>query len=148
MINTSYSQLSDGDKELLDAAEQALPNAYNPKPSSIRVASAVRTVSGEIVTGASYATTSSPSSICSERAAIITANSLGKRGLIAMAVIGKKYGGVNEPVMPCGNCRQVMQEVVNITGKDLVVICSNDDKTKIIKTTLSELLPLPYGALV
>ena len=145
MTETSYEQLSNENKELVDAAEKALVNSHNPySASKIKVAAAVRTTSGEIVTGASYVNSSSPSSICAERAVIITANSLGKKDLQTMAVIGMKEGGIKNPVTPCGNCRQVMQEVVNISGRDLMVICSNGDKTKIIMTSLKELLPLPY----
>jgi cytidine deaminase len=55
-----------------------------------------------------------------------------------------KEGGIKNPVTPCGNCRQVMQEVVNISGRDLIVVCSNSDKTQIITTSLKELLPSPY----
>ena len=145
MTETSYEQLSSENKELVDAAEKALVHSHNPySASKIKVAAAVRTTSGEIVTGASYVNSSSPSSICAERAVIITANSLGKKDLQTMAVIGMKEGGIKNPVTPCGNCRQVMQEVVNISGRDLMVICSNGDKTKIIMTSLKELLPLPY----
>ena len=145
MTETSYEQLSNENKELLDAAEKALVNSHNPySASKIKVAAAVQAISGEIITGASYVNSSSPSSICAERATIITANSLGKKELQAMAVIGMKEGGIKNPVTPCGNCRQVMQEVINISGKDLIVICSNSDKTKIIITSLKELLPLPY----
>ncbi len=144
MTETSYLQLSPEHKDLLDAAEKALGNSYNPYNSQIKVAAAVRAVSGEVVTGASYVNSSSPSSICSERAAVITANSLGKRDLVAIAIIGKKEGGIVNPVTPCGNCRQVLQEVVNISGHDLIVICSNSDKSRIMITSQSELLPFAY----
>lgn len=145
MTETSYEQLSSENKELLNFAEKALENAYNPHSSSkVKVAAAVRTISGEIITGASYANSSSPSTVCSEQAAIITANSLGKKELQTMAIIGTKDVGIKNPVTPCGKCRQVMQEAVDISGHDLVVVCSNSDKTKIIITSLNELLPLPY----
>lgn len=145
MTETSYEKLSDEYKELLNSAEKALINSHNPYSNSkIKVAAAVRATSGEIVTGASYTNSSSPSSICAERAVIITANSLGKKDLQTMAIIGTKEGGIRNPITPCGNCRQVMQEAINISGDDLVVICSNDDKTKIIIVSLKELLPLPY----
>ena len=145
MTETSYEKLPNEHKELIDAAEKALVNAYNPYSSSkIKVASAVRATSGEIITGACYVNSSSPSSICAERATIITANSLGKKDLQAMAIIGTKEKGIINPVTPCGNCRQVMQEAVNISGRDLIVICSNSDKTKIMMTSVKELLPFPY----
>lgn len=145
MLNTSYSQLSAEHKELIDAAEKALEFSYNPYNSQMKVAAAARSVSGKIIVGASYVNSCSPSSICAERSVIITANSQGERNLLSMAVIGKKDSGVKEPVMPCGNCRQVMQELVNITGHDLEIICSNGDKTKVVITSLTELMPFPYN---
>lgn len=145
MVEILYEKLSSEDKNLVDAAEKALENSYNPYNSKMKVAAAVRTVSGEIITGASYANDCSPSNICAERAVIITANSQGKRELSAMAIIGMRDGGIKNPVTPCGSCRQVMQEAVKISGRDLSVVCSNSDKTKILLTSLSELFPLPYG---
>jgi len=146
MLETTFEALSEDEKELLSSAEGALGLAYNPYNSQTKVSAALRTASGEIIVGASFANDSSPSSVCAERSAILTANSLGHRELRMMAIIGTKMGGmVNGPITPCGVCRQVMQESVNISGYDLEVICSNSDKTKIIKTSLRELLPFPYG---
>ncbi len=144
MTETSYAQLSNEYKELLNAAEQALENSHNPRNSKIKVAAAVRTDTGKIITGASYGNSSSPSNVCAEQSVIVTANNLGERNLQAIAIIGAKEGGVANPVTPCGKCRQVMSEVVNISLHDLIVVCSNDDKTKIFITSIQELLPLPY----
>ena len=146
MIEMTYEQLVQKERELLDAAEAGLRNAYNPYNSQMKVSAAVRTDDDIIIVGASYVNDSSPSSICAERSSIITANSSGKRKLTAMAIIGTKDGGVKNPVTPCGNCRQVIQEASKIAGADISVICSNSDKTKIIKTSISELLPMPYGS--
>ncbi len=85
---------------MIDAAEGALDNAYNPYNSQVKVAAAVRAKDNTIVSGASFVNASSPSSICAERSAIITANSLGKRDIVAMAVIGKKEGGIKNPIYP------------------------------------------------
>ena len=45
--------------------------------------------------------------------------------------------------MPCGICRQFMEEFMPKNG-DIEIICSNSSKDKIIKTSLKKLLPLPY----
>lgn len=145
MTEHSYETLSLGDKELLDAAAGELINAYNPYNNQSRVAAAAKLASGEIIVGASMANASSTVNMCAERVAIGTANSQGHRDITAVALVGTDQDGVVEnPVMPCGLCRQFMNEIVGINGKDISIICSNGDKTKIIKTSLAELLPLPY----
>lgn len=48
-------------------------------------------------------------------------------------------GPQNEPISPCGACRQVMLEL----AKDATIYLSNYDMTKIIETYAKELLP--YG---
>jgi cytidine deaminase len=146
MTELSYEQLDAEEKALLDAAEEGLKNSYNPYNSQMLVAAAVRARTGEIIVGSNFANDSSPSNLCAERAAILTANSRGSRALTMMAIIGKKFDrAVINPVTPCGECRQVMFETAKIAGTDIPVLCSNSEKTKIFKTSVNELLPLPYA---
>ncbi len=146
MIELTYSNLNNEEKELLNSAEQALANAYNPYNSQTRVGAAVKVMTGEIVTGSSIATASSSVNLCAERVAIGTANSQGLHGILSIAIIGTDNDGVIEnPVMPCGICRQFMEEFMPKDGGDIEIICSNSSKDKIIKTSLKELLPLPYN---
>ncbi len=146
MSETKYQDLNGEEKELLDLAEEALVNAYNPYNNQNKVGSAVRIKTGEIIKGSSIANASSTVNLCAERVAIGTANSRGFRDIIALALIGTDSDGVVEkPVMPCGVCRQFMEEFLTINGGDIEVICSNSAKDKIIKTSLSQLLPLPYS---
>lgn len=145
MTETTFESLTAEEKELLAAAESELSNAYNPYNEQTRVGAAVRAGDGTITGGASFANASSTANLCAERVAITAANSAGKRNILALAMIGTDDDGVvEEPVMPCGSCRQFMEEMATITGHDLAIVCSNTAKTKIVKTTLSELLPLPY----
>ncbi|MCX6712640.1 MAG: cytidine deaminase [Candidatus Vogelbacteria bacterium] len=145
MTEGKFSDLAGEEQELLLAAEQELPDAYNPYNSGSRVGAAVRTAKGKIIGGASMANVSSTANLCAERVAIAAANTAGERDIVAIALIGTDADGVVEnPVMPCGLCRQFIQEIVTETGHDIEIICSNSDKTKIIRTSLSELLPLPY----
>ena len=58
-------------------------------------------------------------------------------------------GGFNEdpkqePVTPCGRCRQVIYEASQIVGKDIKVYCSNLNLSKIRVTTIEELLPFAF----
>jgi len=38
-----------------------------------------------------------------------------------------------------------MEEYITINGGDIQIICSNSSKDKIVRTSLKELLPLPYA---
>jgi cytidine deaminase len=140
-----FEELNTEDQDLLNSAEKALANAHNPYSNKTRVGAAVRMKTGEIVVGSSIATSSSSVNLCAERIAIGTANTLGLKDVVALAIIGTDSDGViEEPVMPCGICRQFMEEFMPTDGGDIEIICSNSAKDKIIRTSLKKLLPLPY----
>jgi cytidine deaminase len=141
-----FTDLNKEEQELLDSAEKALANAYNPYNSQNRVGAAVRIKTGEIIFGSSLANASSTVNLCAERIAIANANTQGFRDITTLALIGTDSDGVVEnPIMPCGVCRQFMEEYLTINGGDIEIICSNSAKDKIIKTSLKQLLPLPYS---
>lgn len=142
-----FEELNKEEQELLNSAEKALANAYNPYNSQTRVGAAVRTKNGEIIPGSSIANASSTVNLCAERIAIASANTLGMRDISTLALIGTDSDGVVEnPVMPCGVCRQFMEEYLTMNGGDIGILCSNSAKDNIIKTSLKALLPLPYTA--
>lgn len=141
-----FEELNKEEQELLNSAEKALANAYNPYNSQTRVGAAVRTKTGEIIPGSSIANASSTVNLCAERIAIANANTQGHRDIITLALIGTDSDGVVEnPVMPCGVCRQFMEEYLTMNGGDIEILCSNSAKDNIIKTSLKALLPLPYN---
>ena len=142
-MNLKYKDLTKEEKELLDSAEKALANAYNPYNSQTRVGASVKTKTGEIIMGSSMANASSTVNLCAERVALASANAIGHRDIKAMAIIGTDSDGVVEnPIMPCGVCRQFMEEYLTINGGDMEVICSNSAKDIVIRTSLKKLLPL------
>lgn len=146
MQKLKFSDLNQEEQNLLSEAEKALANAYNPYNSQTRIGAALLTDSGQIFIGSSIANASSTVNLCAERIVIGTANSQGQRDIKMMAMIGTDSDGVVEnPVMPCGVCRQFMEEFLTINKKDIIVLCSNSVKDVIIKTSLQELLPLPYA---
>lgn len=142
-----FEELNIEEQELLNTAEKALANAYNPYNSQTRVGAAVKIKTGEIIQGSSIANASSTVNLCAERIAIANANTQGMRDITTLALIGTDSDGVVEnPVMPCGVCRQFMEEYLTMNGGDIEILCSNSAKTNIIKTSLKALLPLPYTA--
>ena len=145
MVKLTFSKLKPKEKELLKAAEKALKHAYNPYSHSF-VGAAVLTQSGEIISAGSMANMSTSVNLCAERCAVAAANAKGHRHIIKLALIAKAEDhDYEEPVTPCGICRQFLYEIDMITEGELDIICSNTKKTIIYKFTLSELLPYPYS---
>lgn len=141
----TYKDLTIDNQRLLDAAEEAMANAYNPY-SNFFVGAALRAYPGLMVKGANVENAAYGSTICAERSALVRANAMGIREIEAIAIIGK---GLNfdskEIVAPCGSCRQMLFEAGQVGGRTLEVIMSNTRKDKILIATINELLPLAFG---
>lgn len=144
MQEISLDTISPEMREALDAAEKAMPTAYSPY-SHFCVGAALVTPEGELITGSNVENAAYGSSICAERAALLRGNAMGKRKFTTIAIIGKPENGVVEDVIaPCGACRQMLLESSEICGLDLVVVMSNSQKTKIVVSTIRELLPMAF----
>lgn len=161
-IVTTYEELSDIEKRLLDLAEKVRENAYEPY-SNYLVGAALLVADGQIVkganfenalfsdgrqiiAGANFENASSPLSMCAERIAYFTANAMGYRNFSKIAIITRPRNfNSEEAAWSCGACRQVMSEFSELSGIDLEVIVANTQKTIIWKTRLSELLKEPFG---
>lgn len=140
-----YKSLDPIQKKLLDAAQKVSVNAHNPY-SSFYVGAALLCDDGEIITGTNFENAAYGSTICAERAAILRANSKGKKKFSRIAIYGRgKDFDSKDPVSPCGACRQVIMEIAQLTDYDIEVIMSNSKKDEIVVATISELLPLGFG---
>jgi cytidine deaminase len=145
MQKVGFEDLSEKEKELLKAAEEVMELAYNPY-SGFFVGAALRTLGGEIITGTNVENAAYGSTICAERAALVRANAMGFKKHEAIAVIGRGTGfDCEEPVAPCGCCRQMLYEAAQVSGKDLEILMSNTKKNVVIKSSIKELLPLAFG---
>jgi cytidine deaminase len=118
----------------LNLAKEAQEKAYAPY-SRFRVGAAIVGSSGKVYTGCNIENASYPLSMCAERVALFKAISEGETKIKALYIIGPE----NEPISPCGACRQVVFEL----AKDSTIYLSNCDITKVIETNIKELLP--YG---
>ena len=122
-------------RRLERAARAAIKSSYSPY-SKFPVGSAILTGSGKIYAGANGENASFGLCNCAERSAIFTALSAGERELRAVLV----YTPTTQPTLPCGACRQVINEF----GPDAAVVgvCNSSNK---IETTLPALLPEAFG---
>ncbi|WP_296970981.1 cytidine deaminase [Tepidanaerobacter sp. EBM-38] len=122
------------EKELVRKALSAMKNAYVPY-SKFPVGACAVTADGEEVLGCNIENASYGLTVCAERVALFKAYSEGKKDIVALAVAAN----VDEPVSPCGACRQVISEL----APKAVVYLTNKDGSKIKRMTAEELLP--YG---
>jgi cytidine deaminase len=120
---------------LAEAAKAACANAYC-RYSGFPVGAAVLTAEGAITSGCNVENASFGLSVCAERNAIFHAVADGAKSIVALVV----YTPTQEPVAPCGACRQVIAEF----GRDVRVrsICAG---TGCVDYTLDELLPRRFS---
>jgi cytidine deaminase len=122
--------------ELKRRARDAATRAYAPY-SRFPVGAAVLAADGAIHSGANVENASFGLSICAERAAIFQAVAQGARRIDALVIYTPTAGAT----MPCGACRQVLQE---FGPEALVVTCTDDDRAE-RSYALTQLLPDAFG---
>jgi cytidine deaminase len=120
--------------DLLEQAKTAMENSRSPF-SGLKVGAALRTVGGKIFRGANVETASLGLTICAERVALFSAVAAGEREFEEIAIISS----AEEPISPCGACRQVMWELCGD-----IKVSTYDLKGASKSFELSDLLPFPF----
>ncbi|GAA4642812.1 cytidine deaminase [Pontixanthobacter gangjinensis] len=127
------------DQSLIAAAREAAQQSYSPY-SNFAVGAALRFADGSVVTGTNIENASYGLALCAETIAVSKAMADGVRGgLLAVAVTGPG----DDPITPCGRCRQVLNELAQLGGTDPEILCVGPDEVKRVK--LSVLLPEAFG---
>ena len=119
-------------EKMFNKALKAQKNAYVPY-SNFPLGAAVLTEDGAIYTGVNIENASFSLTNCAERSAIFQAVSDGKRKIEALLIVTS----TNNPVTPCGACRQVIQEFAD--GEIEIIMMTENGKE--LKMTSTELLP-------
>lgn len=151
MANDQVAQETGVSRDRLIAAALAATRHAHAPYSGYGVGAALALDDGRIVTGANVENASYGMTLCAETVAVAKAANEGDlRRIVAVAVIGGmldpdgKITG-EQPVRPCGRCRQILNESASLSGKDLDVHCSSADGSAIETYKLSELLPHAFG---
>ncbi len=127
------------DDDLIAAARAAAENSYSPY-SRFPVGAALLFEDGEVVTGTNVENASYGLALCAETVAVAKAMADGVRGgLVKVAVTGPG----EEPITPCGRCRQVLNELAQLGGTDPAVLCVGLSEVR--RARLSALLPDAFG---
>lgn len=122
-------------ERLVAAAKAAAERAYAPY-SRFKVGAALLQADGTVQPGCNVENAAYGPTNCAERTALFAAIAAGQapRSFEAIAVIGD----TDEPITPCGTCRQVM---VELCRPDMPVVLANRSGTSVRLTTVGELLP-------
>ncbi len=123
------------DRELINIAFEAAENAYVPY-SNFAVGAALECEDGTVYSGCNVENAAYGCTNCAERTAVFKAVSEGRRNFRRIAV----YAGAEEYCMPCGTCRQVLNEF----APDIEVLSVRKDG-RYVSYSLKELLPKSFS---
>ncbi len=140
----SMEELTRDERELIQMAIEATKNSY-AKYSKFYVGAAVRLEDGQVFIGANQENAAFPSGLCAERTAIFSAqaNSPGQ-AITTLAVAARNnVGPLDNPVTPCGGCRQVMLEMEDRYQRDVKVLLYGKKGIYRVKS-VKDLLPLSF----
>ena len=108
----NMDELSAEEKHLVELAIEATSRSYAPY-SKFHVGAAVRLDNGVEIIGCNQENAAYPSGLCAERTALFAAGAQYPDVPVRMLAIAARgtHGELeDEPVPPCGSCRQVMIE--------------------------------------
>ena len=122
-------------EQLINEAEAVRQSAYVPY-SHFAVGAALLTKSGKVYTGCNIENASYSLTCCAERVAIFKAVSEGETAFRSLAISAE----TEEPVSPCGACRQVMSEF--FTEETDIYLANLEGNS--LRTTVNEILPFSF----
>lgn len=138
--------MSAEERELVEAAKKATETSYSPY-SHFQVGAALRLPDGEIILGSNQENAAYPVGSCAERTALFWCGA-NRPGVIitAIAVAAQTEGRFTQnPIAPCGMCRQALLEVENKQGKHIRVLLYGEQGTHCIES-VEALMPLTFNA--
>lgn len=141
----SFAELTPEYARLVDTARQATERSYAPY-SHFRVGAAILLDNGEVVAGCNQENAAYPSGTCAERTACFYAHAQypeSRMEAIAIAARGVDGEFLENPISPCGGCRQALIEYENFAGKPMKVLLVGAGKVYVIPSVMA-LLPLAF----
>jgi cytidine deaminase len=136
--------LPEADQQLVFTAREAAKNAYAPY-SGFSVGAALLLSNGKVITGNNQENAAYPTSLCAERVALFYAHATFPGVAVkAIAVTASTANGlINDPVKPCGSCRQALVET-EVRFKSPVRIILDGNKKVQVFEGIDNLLPFAF----
>ncbi|MCD8387926.1 MAG: cytidine deaminase [Bacteroidales bacterium] len=145
VVEATDNELPEQLRKLVDTARQATERSYAPF-SNFHVGAALLLSNGEIISGSNQENAAYPSGTCAERTCAFYAHSTyPQEKFVAIAVAARDTSGefVDDPVAPCGACRQVLLEFEKTSGQPVRVILCGKDRVFMLDS-VQDLLPLAF----
>jgi len=144
-VYDTAADLPAADAALLAEARQIAEVAYAPY-SNFFVGAAARLANGMVVKGTNQENAAYPAGMCAERTLMFAAaTAYPGIGIETMAIsYDNKNGESNQPISPCGMCRQVLTEFEERTGQSIKLIMGGLNGQVYIVQSAKELLPLTF----
>ncbi len=142
----SPENLSGEEQKLIQAARKAAEDAYAPY-SGFHVGAAVLLENGEVLSGNNQENAAYPDGLCAERVALFAANaSFPDQAIRSLAIAARLKGDfLDQPVHPCGSCRQALLESENRFGQPIRILMYGKESIH-IAASVRDLLPLSFDA--
>ena len=141
------NELSDVDKNLMQAAIKASKNAYAPY-SGFSVGAALLMEDDSIIIGNNQENAAYPSGMCAERVAIWKAGSSypnKKVKKIAITAVSSNKQ-LDKPVGPCGACRQTLLEYEVNQKEDMEILFMGEIGNVVKANSIASLLPFSFDS--
>ena len=139
-------ELSENERKLIDSAIESTNNSYSPY-SHFSVGAAALLDDDNIVPGCNQENAAFGVTICAERSALFAAGAMHpEKKVVAIAIAARAENGnlLEQPVTPCGSCRQALLEYEILAKNDIKVILVGCDEIYVLKS-IKSLLPLAFS---
>ena len=140
----SFEELDSSKQNLINKAKEQVVKAYAPY-SGFHVGAAIELENAEIFAGNNQENSAYPSGLCAERVAMFYANAQYPDVPVKTIAIAAYTNGkfLEQPVTPCGSCRQVLLETEMRFEKDINVLLYGTTEIYMIEN-IRQLLPLCF----
>ncbi len=141
----SIDELNAEDKSLMQKAQEAANTAYAPY-SNFSVGAAVLLENGVIVKGSNQENAAYPSGLCAERVAVFSAAAQNPGVAFKTIAVTAKSSkiAVENPVGPCGSCRQAISEYEVLYNKPIRFLLMGERGKVLEIKDVKSLLPLRF----
>jgi cytidine deaminase len=141
-----FADLTDEERQLLNEAIEATERSY-AKYSQFHVGASVVLQNGVHVMGCNQENAAFPAGICAERSAIFAAGAQYPDQpvrMLAIAARNTKGELTEEPVSPCGTCRQVMIETETRFQQPIRILLYGQRRI-FVMDGIRQLMPLSFN---
>lgn len=143
----NLQELPEADRELVLKAREAALVAYAPY-SKFRVGAALKLKNGKIITGSNQENAAFPSGLCAERVALFAAHhQYPEVAVETIAITAQSFRKkINNPISPCGACRQVISESEKRFDQPIKLILTGEKGVVYVFNSVDSLLPFGFSS--